>query len=67
MSVSLVQGTLRNWTPSVLPADIGCENRVPMGGDLAKTPEGADTPTVFVAAINDPFSGSLDRMQIIKG
>ena len=37
-----------------------------MGGDLQKAPSGK-APTFLVAAAKDPFSGNLDRIQIIKG
>ena len=37
-----------------------------MGGDLSKAPEG-EAPTFLVAAMKDPMSGNLDRIQIIKG
>jgi hypothetical protein len=38
---------------------------VPMGGDLpAKT---AKAPTFIIAALKDPDSGNLDRVQIVKG
>ena len=37
-----------------------------MGGDLQKAPAGK-SPTFLVAAAKDPFSGNLDRIQIIKG
>ena len=40
---------------------------VPMGGDLPKAPAGAKAPTFLVAAMKDPQSGNLDRIQIIKG
>jgi hypothetical protein len=49
-----------------LPADIGYTKGVPMGGDLARAPAGA-APSFLVAALKDPFSGHLDRIQIIKG
>jgi hypothetical protein len=52
---------------SRLPAEIGYEKGVPMGGDLADATEGADAPTFLVAALKDPFSGNLDRVQIVKG
>ena len=52
---------------SRLPADIGYEKGVPMGGDLPDAPEGAEAPTFLVAALKDPFSGNLDRIQIVKG
>ena len=37
-----------------------------MGGDLAAAPAGK-APTFLVAALKDPMSGNLDRIQIIKG
>ena len=37
-----------------------------MGGDLAKAPSGK-APTFLVAAIKDPESGNLDRIQVVKG
>ncbi|WP_170770031.1 DUF3604 domain-containing protein [Ruegeria lacuscaerulensis] len=52
---------------SRLPAEIGYEKGVPMGGDLADATQGADAPTFLVAALKDPFSGNLDRVQIVKG
>ena len=51
---------------SRLPAAAGYEKGVPMGGDLPKAPEGK-APTFLVAAMKDPYSGNLDRIQIIKG
>ena len=49
------------------PAARGYGKGVPMGGDL--TPAGTDdaSPSFLVAAIKDPFSGNLDRIQIVKG
>ncbi|MCT4370668.1 DUF3604 domain-containing protein [Yangia mangrovi] len=49
------------------PANIGYAKGVPMGGDLMPAPEGATAPNFLVAALKDPFSGNLDRIQIIKG
>jgi hypothetical protein len=49
-----------------LPAEIGYTKGVPMGGDLTKAP-GGKTPTFLVAALKDPLSGNLDRIQIVKG
>lgn len=50
-----------------LPADIGYIKGVPMGGDLSKAPSKNSAPTFLVAALKDPLSGNLDRIQIIKG
>ena len=49
-----------------LPAEIGYTKGVPMGGDLRQGPSG-QAPTFLVAALKDPFSGNLDRIQIVKG
>ncbi len=51
---------------SRLPADIGYVKGVPMGGDLRAAPSGA-APSFLLAALKDPYSGNLDRIQIIKG
>jgi hypothetical protein len=51
---------------SRLPAEIGYSRGVPMGGDLHTGPAGK-APTFLVAALKDPYSGNLDRIQIIKG
>ena len=51
---------------SRLPAEIGYSKGVPMGGDLTAAPKGK-SPTFLVGALKDPYSGNLDRMQIIKG
>lgn len=48
------------------PGRIGYRKGVPMGGDLINAPEGV-SPTFLVAALKDPYSGNLDRVQIIKG
>ncbi|MCA0871860.1 DUF3604 domain-containing protein [Seohaeicola saemankumensis] len=51
---------------SRLPADIGYAKGVPMGADLpARTGDGA--PNFLIAALKDPYSGNLDRVQVIKG
>ncbi len=49
-----------------IPANVGYEKGVPMGGDLHSGPAGK-APSFLVAALKDPYSGNLDRMQIIKG
>jgi hypothetical protein len=49
-----------------LPGEVGYGKGVPMGGDLRKAPEGK-SPTFLVGALKDPFSGNLDRIQIVKG
>jgi hypothetical protein len=38
-----------------------------MGGDLSEAPKGNDGPTFLVAASKDPWSGNLDRIQVVKG
>ena len=50
---------------SRLPADIGYEKGVPMGGDLVGDAVGS-APSFLVAAMKDPLSGNLDRIQIVK-
>ena len=49
-----------------LPADVGYAKGVPMGGDLGPAKNGK-APNFLVAALKDPYSGNLDRIQIIKG
>ncbi|MBI5551063.1 MAG: DUF3604 domain-containing protein [Desulfobacterales bacterium] len=48
-------------------AGTGYAKGVPMGSDLPKAPAGAKAPTFLVAAMKDPLSGNLDRIQIVKG
>ena len=48
-----------------LPANVGYAKGVPMGSDLTKAPNGK-TPSFLVAALRDPLSGNLDRIQIVK-
>jgi hypothetical protein len=48
-------------------AETGYEKGVPMGSDLKAAPAGAKAPTFLVAAMKDPRSGNLDRIQIVKG
>lgn len=50
-----------------LPAEVGYSKGVPMGSDLAPAPKGKSAPTFLVAALKDPLSGNLDRIQIVKG
>ncbi len=49
-----------------LPAGVGYAKGVPMGGDLRKAPAGK-RPSFMVAAMKDPYSGNLDRIQVVKG
>jgi hypothetical protein len=51
---------------SRLPAGVGYAKGVPMGGDLHMGPAGK-APSFLVAAMKDPMSGNLDRIQIVKG
>lgn len=51
---------------SRLPATAGYAKGVPMGGDLPKRTTGKP-PSFLVAAMKDPLSGNLDRIQIVKG
>jgi hypothetical protein len=48
------------------PGRIGYAKGVSMGGDLAEAPGGM-APSFLVAALKDPYSGNLDRIQIVKG
>jgi hypothetical protein len=47
-----------------LPADLGYTKGVPMGSDLPPGGEGA--PSFLMAAMKDPLSGNLDRIQVVK-
>jgi hypothetical protein len=51
---------------SRMPAAVGYTKGVPMGADLPAAPAGK-APTFLVAALKDPKSGNLDRIQVIKG
>jgi len=51
---------------SRLPGGIGYAKGVPMGGDLRKGRSG-QSPSFLVAAMKDPMSGNLDRIQVVKG
>jgi len=48
-----------------LPANVGYAKGVPMGADLRGDPSGR-APSFLVAALRDPLSGNLDRIQIVK-
>jgi hypothetical protein len=48
------------------PGLIGYSKGVPMGGDL-RTAKDGNAPSFLVAALKDPYSGNLDRIQIVKG
>jgi hypothetical protein len=48
------------------PAVAGYTKGVAMGGELKAAPKGK-RPTFLVAALKDPYSGNLDRVQIVKG
>jgi hypothetical protein len=48
-----------------LPANVGYAKGVPMGGNLSGDPAGR-APSFLVAALKDPMSGNLDRIQIVK-
>jgi len=48
-----------------LPANAGYTKGVPMGGTISGGPDGK-APTFLVAALKDPLSGNLDRIQIVK-
>ena len=48
------------------PGRIGYSKGVSMGGDLDAAPQGK-SPSFLVAALKDPYSGNLDRIQIVKG
>ncbi|MCJ7755307.1 MAG: DUF3604 domain-containing protein [Thermoanaerobaculales bacterium] len=53
-------------TLSRLPANVGYAKGVPMGGNLSSAPDDK-APTFLFAALKDPLSGNLDRIQIVKG
>jgi hypothetical protein len=48
------------------PGQIGYAKGVSMGGDLRNAPKGK-APSFLVATLKDPYSGNLDRIQIVKG
>jgi hypothetical protein len=53
------------YRPDVV--EIGYERGVPMGGDLPPKSDGKKVPVFMVGALKDPWSGNLDRIQIVKG
>jgi len=52
---------------SRMPAVVGYDKGVPMGGNLRRRPEDASAPAFMVYALRDPIGANLDRIQIIKG
>jgi hypothetical protein len=52
---------------SRMPAVVGYEKGVPMGGDLRRAPNKQATPKFMVYALRDPIGANLDRIQIVKG
>ena len=52
---------------SRMPAVVGYEKGVPMGGDLRKASAGSSAPVFMVYALRDPIGANLDRIQIVKG
>jgi len=69
MSVRLFGGWdfTRQDLNSRMPARIGYEKGVPMGGDMRVMPEGAKGPSFMVYALRDPQGANLDRIQMVKG
>ncbi len=55
-----------NDAHSRMPANVGYQKGVPMGGNLNAAPKGK-APTFLVAAMKDPIGANLDRIQIVKG
>lgn len=45
---------------------VGYDKGTPMGGDLSSALDGK-APTFLIAAMKDPNSGNLDRIQVVKG
>jgi hypothetical protein len=52
---------------SRMPAVVGYEKGVPMGGNLRAAPAGAAAPSFMVYALRDPIGANLDRIQVVKG
>jgi hypothetical protein len=53
------------WRPDAV--EVGYDKGVPMGGDLPARATGGQAPTFMAGALKDPWSGNLDRIQIVKG
>ena len=69
MTVRLFGGwdfTTEDAAATDLPA-VGYAKGVPMGGTMPKATADAKAPSFLVAAMKDPLSGNLDRIQIVKG
>jgi hypothetical protein len=69
MTVRLFGGwdfTSEDAAATDLPA-VGYAKGVPMGGTMPKATANAKAPSFLVAAMKDPQSGNLDRIQIVKG
>ncbi len=69
MTVRLFGGwkfTAEDAAATDLPA-VGYAKGVPMGGTMPKAAADAKAPSFLVAAMKDPLSGNLDRIQIVKG
>jgi hypothetical protein len=45
----------------------GYDRGVPMGGELGASGHADEAPTFIIAALKDPMSANLDRVQAIKG
>ena len=52
---------------SRMPAVVGYEKGVPMGGDLRRAPDKSAAPKFMVYSLRDPIGANLDRIQIVKG
>ncbi|MBO6777540.1 MAG: DUF3604 domain-containing protein [Marinibacterium sp.] len=55
------------YAQSRLPGDIGYAKGVPMGDDLSDSPQAGAAPNFLIAALKDPYSGNLERIQVVKG
>jgi hypothetical protein len=69
MTVRLFGGwdfTAEDAAATDLPT-VGYAKGVPMGGTMPKATVDAKAPSFLVAAMKDPQSGNIDRIQIVKG